>query len=43
MLHGRVRHSDAIGDTHLYGQTAAKVHERRQRDEANHEPTDGAK
>lgn len=31
MLHGRIRHSDEIGDTHLYGQTAAKVDEHRQR------------
>ena len=43
MLHGRVRHSDAIGDTHLYGQTAAKVDEHRQRDLANNGSTAGEK
>lgn len=31
MLHGRVRHSDGVGDAHLYGQTAATVEEQRQR------------
>ena len=43
MLHGRVRHSDAIGDTHLYGQTAAKMDELRQRSDANNEPHAGEK
>jgi glutathione S-transferase len=43
MLHGRVRHSDEVGDTHLYGQTAATVDGHRRRHAGEADPATGEK